>query len=163
VLFRSAFSKKKKKRKYNNLPNLDYDAVYKIKRNFPHLNIIINGGISTIEESLFHLKKVDGVMLGKIAYKNPSLLYEVDETIFKSKKKNPINKIQLIKNMYPYIEKQLSSGVTLYKIIRHMIGLFYKEKVSRLWKNFISIETRKKGVCIKSLDNVLSKIMNILK
>jgi len=155
---RNAFTNIYSPKKNRSLPTLKYNIVYKIKKEFPHLNIVINGGITTIKESLFHLQKVDGVMLGQEAYKNPSLLKQVDEKIFNYSKKQKLSNFQLLYSMFPYIEKQITYGIPIYKITRHVLGLFKGEKGYKQWKKYLIQESYKKNASV----NILEKAMKFI-
>ncbi|CAL4323895.1 tRNA dihydrouridine(20/20a) synthase DusA [Buchnera aphidicola] len=120
------------------IPKLKYEYVYKLKKDFPQLNIIINGGIKSIKEIKFHLKKVNGVMMGRFAYQNPMFLKKIDYKIFKNKKKK-IKIKKILKKMCKYaIKNQILYNVSPKKIFCHMIGLFKNKKGSKKWKRFIS-------------------------
>jgi tRNA-dihydrouridine synthase A len=93
------------------IPPLKYDWVYQLKRDFPHCEIIINGGINNLDACLDHLRQVDGVMLGREPYRNPYMLHNVDEIIFSDTQSDVPNRIALLHLMYPYIEAQLSKGL----------------------------------------------------
>ena len=105
------------------IPPINYERVYKLKEKFPELQIVINGGISTIEASLFHLEKVDGVMMGREAYDNPYLLKDVDTIIFKKNIRVKDRK-QILMDYIPYLESQYQSGVKLIHVTKHLMGLF---------------------------------------
>jgi len=155
---RKAFTNIYSPKKNRSLPTLKYNVVYRIKQEFPHLNIVINGGITTIKESLSHLKKVDGVMLGQEAYKNPNLLRKVDKEIFNYSQKSKLNNVQLLYSMFPYIEKQITFGIPIYKITRHMLGLFKGEKGYKKWKKYVVQESYKKNASINILEEAMKFI-----
>ncbi|KHT41701.1 tRNA dihydrouridine(20/20a) synthase DusA [Vibrio sinaloensis] len=139
------------------IPPLDYPRAYQLKKDFAHLNIAVNGGVKTLGDSLSHLEHVDGVMVGREAYQNPYLLAEVDQQIFGLDK--PIKKrSQVVKEMYPYIEAQLSKGAYLGHITRHMIGLFQAMPGARQWRRYISENAHKPGAGIEVVEAALAKI-----
>lgn len=139
------------------IPPLDYPRAYQIKKDFPHLQIGVNGGIKTLAESLEHLEHLDGVMIGREAYQNPYLLAEVDQTIFGMN--TPVKKrSQVVEAMYPYIEKQLANGSNLGHISRHMIGLFQALPGGRQWRRYISENAHKKGAGVEVIQTALTKI-----
>ncbi|NIG99419.1 MAG: tRNA dihydrouridine(20/20a) synthase DusA [Buchnera aphidicola (Periphyllus acericola)] len=130
-----------------NIPPLKYDYVYQLKKDFPHLKIIINGGIKSILEIKKHLKIVDGVMLGRKIYKNPLFLKKIERKIFNNKKKN--KKIKIIKKMSKYIKKEIKKKTSIKSITRHMNGFFYKKKGSKKWKkklNNLNLKKIKKNI-----------------
>ena len=105
------------------IPPLNYNRVYKLKERFPHLNIIINGGINTLDESLHHLNYVDGVMMGRKAYDNPLILTEVDHKIFNQEKQD-IQLDKILLSLLPYIQYELEKGTKISHITKHLMGLF---------------------------------------
>ncbi|CAL4324492.1 tRNA-dihydrouridine(20/20a) synthase [Buchnera aphidicola (Periphyllus testudinaceus)] len=134
-------------KKNRTIPSLKYKYVYKLKKDFPHLKFIINGGINTILEIKKHFKKVDGVMMGRGIYKNPFLLNKIDFKIFHEKKKK---RKEIIKKMSIYIEKEIQKKTSIKSIIRHMNGIFYNKKGSKKWKNKLNnINKKNKIINIK--------------
>ena len=95
------------------IPPLKYDWVYRLKQDFPGQQIIINGGIKTLDACHHHLKHVDGVMLGREPYQNPYLLHNVDQEIFNQAGLDCPSRIAMLHRVYPYIEQQLSQGMPL--------------------------------------------------
>ena len=126
------------------LPPLRYTVVHEIKRAFPDLTIVINGGITTLDECSDHLQHVDGVMLGRAAYYNPWLLAGVDPALFGDEA--PVTtREQAIERMAPYIEEQLANGVALTSITRHLIPLFLGQPGARRWRRALSEDARSPG------------------
>ncbi|OYV21018.1 MAG: hypothetical protein CG439_243 [Methylococcaceae bacterium NSP1-2] len=119
------------------IPPLRYDIVYTLKQDNPHLNIIINGGITTLEQTETLLEHVDGVMVGREAYHNPYLLAEVDQRFFGATYP-PISRQQVVALLIPYSQTQLANGVRLNSIARHILGLFHGEYGGRLWRRHLS-------------------------
>src|SRR5690606_34736950 len=106
------------------IPPLRYGDVYRLKRELPHLTIVINGGIDELPACADHLRQVDGVMLGRTAYHNPWLLASVDEQLFASP--GPAaSREQVVERMIPYIERHLAAGGSLHHVSRHMLGLWH--------------------------------------
>ena len=105
------------------IPPLDYERVYRLKEKFHTLNIIVNGGIKSIQDSLNHLQFVDGVMLGREAYDNPYILTEVDSLIF-NKVAYPKTRQDILLEMLPYMEQELEEGTKITRITKHLLGLF---------------------------------------
>ena len=136
------------------IPPLDYERVYQLKRDFPHLNISINGGIKTIDEIKHHLNFVDGVMVGREAYQNPSLLGEIDSQIF-NENQPPVTARQAVEKMLPYIEKELEKGVYLNHIVRHMLGAFQNCKGARQWRRHLSENACKQGANVSVVEEAL--------
>jgi len=120
------------------VPPLRYDVVFQLKKNFPQLEIVINGGITTLEQSKTLLEYVDGVMLGREVYQNPYLLAEVDNLLFGDN--SPIlSREEVVSALLPYIQTQLQHPeMRLNSISRHIFGLFHGEYGARLWRRFLS-------------------------
>ena len=137
------------------IPPLDYERVYQLKRDFPHLNISINGGIKTIEEIKTHLQFVDGVMVGREAYQNPSLLGAIDSQIF-GENQPLVTAKEAVEKMFPYIEQQLLQGVYLNHIVRHMLGAFQQCKGARQWRRHLSENATKPGAGVEVVEQALA-------
>jgi tRNA-dihydrouridine synthase A len=144
------------------VPPLRYEEVYRIKKEFPHLNIEINGGIKNIEEIEGHLTHVDGVMLGRIAYDNPFMLAEVDR-LFACSNTNAVTRREIIEKMIPYVEKMEKLGIAPHLILRHTLGLFFDKRGSRLWKQLITPPYPKgytgRDILLKTLDELPQEIL----
>ena len=119
---RKAWLKGLSPRENRNIPPLNYERVYKLKDEFPHLEIIINGGLETIEDSKNHLTKVDGVMMGRKAYENPFQLTKVDHLFYGMPFLSKTRKEVLLR-MIPYIIQQHKAGIKINLISRHFMGL----------------------------------------
>ncbi|MBL4762075.1 MAG: tRNA dihydrouridine(20/20a) synthase DusA [Gammaproteobacteria bacterium] len=123
------------------IPPLQYADVYQLKKDFPHLSIIINGGIKLLSETVEHLQHVDGVMLGREPYHNPYMLSQVDEILF-NEASNALKPHDILKSYLPYMEDQLAQGVRLHQMTRHVMGLFHGMPNARLWRRKLSEEVR---------------------
>ena len=120
------------------IPPLKYDFVYQLKRDFPELEIIINGGIRTVEEIDEHLKHLDGVMIGREAYHNPWLLSVFDERYYGDAAQTK-SRLQVVESMLPYIEAQVATGgPRMNSIVRHMLGLMSGLRGARLFRQQMS-------------------------
>ena len=119
---RKAWLKGLSPKENRNIPPLNYERVYKLKDEFPHLEIIINGGLENVDDSKNHLIKVDGVMMGRKAYENPFQLTKVDHLIY-GMPFLPKTKEEVLLKMIPYIIQQHKAGVKINLISRHLIGL----------------------------------------
>ncbi|WP_308571256.1 tRNA dihydrouridine(20/20a) synthase DusA [uncultured Haemophilus sp.] len=137
------------------IPPLDYARVYRLKADFPELKIAINGGIKTLEEMQTHLQFVDGVMVGREAYQNPSLLGGVDRALF-DPNAPLISARQAVTAMFPYLEAQLSQGVYLNHLIRPMLGAFQQVKGARQWRRYLSENAHKAGAGVEVVETALS-------
>jgi len=119
-----------------NIPKLNYDMVYKIKKENPDLEIIINGGITKIEEIKNHLKLCDGVMIGRSIYQNPYFLTEIEREIFKTNN-NPLRE-EVVEKLLEYLEKEVKLGTKVNHIMRHSVGLYHGQAGSKNWKRYLS-------------------------
>ncbi|PWQ99200.1 tRNA dihydrouridine(20/20a) synthase DusA [Leucothrix pacifica] len=139
------------------IPPLNYDLVYQIKREFPQLEIIINGGITTLDECTTHLQSVDGVMVGREAYHNPYHLIDVDAMIYNDIGSNA-SRMQILDQFSEYIEARLSEGVPLKHMTRHILGLFQGMTGAKAWRRHISEQAYKPGAGIEVLREAASHI-----
>jgi len=139
------------------VPPLDYDLVYKMKRDFPQLEIIINGGVETLREVSKHRPHVDGVMMGREAYHNPYVLALVDQHFY-GHRLDPLTRHEVVERMKPYIEKELSAGTRLHSITRHMTGLFQGLPGARGWRRVLSEGGVGDGAGLEVLDEALRQI-----
>jgi tRNA-dihydrouridine synthase A len=140
------------------IPPLNYDLVYQLKRDMPELEIIINGGITSLEQSKQHLTHVDGVMLGREAYHNPSMLRRVDSELFGCQR-SLVEPIDAIRQLYPYIEQQLATdNVRLNHITRHLLGLFQGQRGAKIFRRYISENAHKPNAGIEVLEQALRAV-----
>jgi tRNA-dihydrouridine synthase A len=126
------------------VPPLRYDTVYQLKTDFPHLEIILNGGISTLEQADEVLQYVDGVMVGREAYHNPYMLAEVDNRFY-GVQREVLLREDILESLIPYVQQQLQAGVRLNSVARHILGLFHGMPGGRLWRRQISENACKSG------------------
>ncbi len=119
------------------VPPLDYERVYRLKESHPELEIIINGGIETLEQCKDHLNHVDGVMLGRAAYHDSYLLAGVDEQIFGDGRPGP-SRAQILQNFLVYAESELAKGEPLHHLTRHILGLFKGQPGARAYRRLLS-------------------------
>ena len=150
---RKALLKKLSPKENLNIPPIKYEFVYKLKNYFNDNEIIINGGIKTINEIKNHLNKVDGVMIGRAIYHSPYFLAEIEKEIFKNQ--YIPTRAEVMENLIPYIQEQTSKGAQLNHIMRHTVGLFHGQKGSKEWKQYLS-----KNMCIRDAD--LQKVNHIM-
>lgn len=138
------------------IPPLRYELVYQLKKDFPELEIIINGGIKSHAECAEHLKQVDGVMLGREAYQNPWILSAVDNLYYNTNSTELTDRKAVIQSLFPYIQQQLSQGVPLHHISRHTLGLFHGLPGARLYRRHLSENATRKGVGIEVMEQALA-------
>ena len=119
-----------------NIPKLNYGMVYKVKEENPDLEIIINGGISKIDEIKNHLTLCDGVMIGRSIYQNPYSLVEIENEIFGTKEKP--TREEVAEKLLEYLEKEVKLGTKVNHIMRHTVGLYHGQIGSKDWKRYLS-------------------------
>ena len=144
-------------RENRDVPPLQYDRVYQLKKAFPHLELIINGGITSHEEVAVHLNHVDGVMMGREAYSNPYLLATVDQQFFGSSD-IPITEIELVMRYKEYVAEQLAQGVPLRTLTRYLVGLFKGYPGARRWRRYLSEHGSSKELGVRILDEALKQL-----
>ncbi len=126
------------------IPPLRYDFVYQLKKDFPELHISINGGIKSLSAMSEHLNHVDGVMIGREAYHNTYLMSQVDKLFYQSDQEIPTRK-EIINAYADYIELQMSKGVPLMQLTRHVLGLMHSCHGSKGFRRLISENSHKEG------------------
>jgi tRNA-dihydrouridine synthase A len=136
------------------VPELNYERVYQLKNDFPELEFIINGGISNLDDSLAHLKKIDGVMLGREAYANPYMLSEVDRIIYGDDKPSKTRQ-KIAEEFVNYIDNELAKGVKLSAMTRHILGLYHGMPGARQFRRHISENAHKPGANTDVVINAL--------
>jgi tRNA-dihydrouridine synthase A len=138
------------------VPPLDYDLVYRLKRERPALTVIINGGIGALDEAEKHLNHVDGVMLGRAAYQSPALLAEVDARFFAGEPKHVERAVDAYVD---YVGRQLALGVPLNAMTRHMLGLFHGRAGARLFRRHLSENATRAGANVETLRAALALVV----
>ncbi len=139
------------------IPPLDYDRVYRLKRAWPDLPVILNGGVASVEEARAHLAHVDGVMMGRAAYQEPWRLLAVDPDIFDAPP--PVATLKAaVEALSPYIARELSRGTRLHSITRHLHGLFHAVPGARAFRRHLATECVKPGAGLDDLRRALDLI-----
>lgn len=156
---RKAWLKGLSPKENRDIPPLNYERVYRLKRDFTDLEIVINGGIHNMQQIRDHLQFVDGVMIGREAYHNPWLLARIDSEIF-GEKPDFRSPVEALEAMYPYIESQLAEGERLASITRHVLGLFQGIPGTRRFKQYLSENAHKPGAGLDVLVNASSHFRN---
>ena len=139
-----------------NIPPLKYDYVYKLKKDFPKEEIIINGGITSVDEIKSHFKKTDGVMIGRAAYHTPYLLADIEKEIFNNE--NVPSRQEVIERLIPYVKDELKKGTRLNQIMRHTLGLFHGQTGASYWKRYLSENMCVRDADVKKIDHIMDKI-----
>ncbi|MGY4027272.1 tRNA dihydrouridine(20/20a) synthase DusA [Aeromonas rivuli] len=144
-------------RENREIPPLDYERVYRVKRDYPALTIALNGGVNALEQTLDHLQQVDGVMMGREAYQNPYILADVDRQLFGQTGSVP-SRHEVVHMMLPYIEQELAKGNYLSHVTRHMLGLFQNMPGARAWRRHLSENACKPGAGIQVVLDAMAKV-----
>ena len=139
-----------------NIPPLKYDVVYRLKKDFPKEEIIINGGITSTEQIKEHLKMVDGVMMGRSIYHSPYLLADIEREIFNNE--NILSRQEVMENLVPYVKEETKKGTRLNQIMRHTLGLFHGQAGSSFWKRYLSENMCVRDADVKKIDHIMDKI-----
>lgn len=137
------------------IPPLNYSRAALIRREFPELRVVLNGGIRDMKAIRDHLNTFDGVMVGREAYQNPWLLSQVDQQLYGEDSRQP-DRRQVAESMIPYIERQLARGASLHHITRHMLGLFQGCPGGRRYRRHLSENAWKPGAGIEVLLQALA-------
>jgi tRNA-dihydrouridine synthase A len=143
------------------IPPLRYEDVYRLKQEFPHLAIEINGGVQTLEQVHIHLRFVDAVMIGRAAYDNPYLFATVDQAIYEEDKR-PLTRQEIAEVMLPYIKRWVDRGGKLHAVTRHMLQLFAGEPGTRAWKRYLTEQSSVLGAGVEVIQAALQHQMEVL-
>jgi len=139
-----------------NIPPLKYEMVYKLKEDFKDLEIIINGGITSVDQVKNHLNKVDGVMIGRSIYHSPYMLSDIEKEIFQNN--NILTREEIIKELVPYVKNEIKNGTRLNQIMRHTLGLFHGQTGSSYWKRYLSENMCVRDADVKKIDHIMDKV-----
>ena len=139
------------------IPPLLYERVYRLKQEFPPLEIILNGGIQTLDACAEHLRQVDGVMVGREAYQNPLLLLDVDHRIYGVT--DSVTRLEgVLAGLLQYVQHQLDQGAQLGWISRHLLGLFQGQPGARRFRRHLSENACRPGAGIEVLQDALALV-----
>ena len=139
-----------------NIPPLKYEMVYKLKEDFKDLEIVINGGITSVDQVKNHLNKVDGVMIGRSIYHSPYMLSDIEKEIFQNN--NILTREEIIKELVPYVKNEIKNGTRLNQIMRHTLGLFHGQTGSSYWKRYLSENMCVRDADVKKIDHIMDKV-----
>ena len=139
-----------------NIPPLKYEMVYKLKKDFKDLEIIINGGITSTDQIKNHLIKTDGVMIGRSAYHSPYLLADIEKEIFNNQ--NILSIQEVIEQLVPYVKEEIKKGTRMNQIMRHTLGLFHGQTGSSFWKRYLSENMCVRDADVKKIDHIMDKV-----
>ena len=141
-----------------NIPKLNYDMVYKIKKENPNLEIIINGGITKVSEIKNHLNYCDGVMIGRSIYQNPYSLVEIEKEIF-----NVVNsptREEVVQKLLEYLDKEVKEGTKVNHIMRHTVGLYHGQVGSKEWKRYLSDNMMARDSDFQKAKHIMTIVQN---
>ena len=141
-----------------NIPKLNYEMVYKIKKENPDLNIIINGGISEIQQIKKHFEKCDGVMIGRAIYQNPYFLVDIDREIF-NVQSYPTRE-EVAEKLLQYLEKEVKLGTKVNHIMRHTVGLYHGQIGSKKWKRYLSDNMMARDSDFQKAKHIMAIVQN---
>jgi tRNA-dihydrouridine synthase A len=144
-------------RQNREIPPLDYARVRRLKRDFPSLRIILNGGLKDPEQAKAELSEVDGVMIGREAYQNPYALAWMQQAVFDDPAPLP-SRHEIVWRFLPYIEREIDAGVPLHAMTRHILGLFNGQKGARAWRRHLSTAVHGDGAGPKVVEAALGLI-----
>jgi len=138
------------------IPPLDYGLVYRLKAERPDLEIVINGGIGSLEEAEAHLAHVDGVMLGRAAYHEPGMLGQVDRRLFGAA--SDVDAALAVARYRPHVARELAAGVRLNVLIRPLLGLFHGARGARSWRRILTVGSVRPGAGLELIDEALAAV-----
>lgn len=148
-----------------NVPRLHYDRVYRLKRDYSNLDIIINGGIESIESIVHHLQHTDGIMMGREIYQNPWKLKVIEDHFFnqldescRSAEDDFNTRVNAINAFLPYVEQQLNKGVYLRHMTRHMLGAFHGVGGAKSWRRYLSENGPLKSAGVEVIERALELV-----
>lgn len=157
---RKAWLKGLSPKENRDVPPLDYELVYELKRAHPELIIAINGGIQTLDEAEAHLKHVDGVMLGRTAYHEPAVLGQVDRRFFGAG--GDVGPFEALEAYRPYMADQLAIGVPLVHMTRHMLGLMHGLPGARAFRRILTVDANAPGAGLEVLDRAIDAVRDAI-
>ena len=139
------------------IPPLHYDYVYRLKQEMPELEVILNGGITSLEQGLEHIQHVDGIMMGREAYQNPFILSEVDRLFFDDQ--HPATTRATVSQQFmQYCGEQMARGTKLHHLTRHLLGLYHEVPGARRFRRHLSENAHRPDAGIDVLTEALGKI-----
>lgn len=147
-------------RENREVPPLNYAAVHRLKRDFPRLNIIINGGLTGLDQTLAQLDYVDGAMLGRSVCDDPYLLCEVDARLF-GEKQEYRSRRDIVLDYLPYVADELERGSALKHMTKPLLGLFQGQPGARRWRRYLSEHAGKPGANAATIMRALDLVQQV--
>jgi tRNA-dihydrouridine synthase A len=154
---RKAWLKGLSPKENRDVPPLDHALVHRLKRQRPDLTVVVNGGVASLDEAAAHLAHVDGVMLGRAAYHDPTILADVDARLFGAAGPGP-TPAQAVERYLPYARAELARGTHLAAMTRHMLGLFHGRPGARAWRRTLTVEAARPGADAAVIERALDSI-----
>ena len=154
---RKAWLKGLSPKENRDVPPLDYDLVYRLKRERPGLQVVLNGGVGDLTAALGHMEHVDGVMLGRAAYRDPAILGAADRRVFG--RPDDTSPAEALEAYRPYMSAELRAGTPLNAMTRHMLGLFAGYPGARRWRRLLSEGSVHPGAGMEVLDAALAAVV----
>ena len=151
---RNAWLKGLSPKENREVPPLKYEWVHQLKRDFPHLTIVINGGITSLEECQTHLAHVDGVMLGRQPYQNPWLISDVDRVLFDGEGSGH-TRLSIAEALIPYLQQVLSEGGKLNHVLLHVLGLYQRQPGGKQFRRILSEGMHSEGAGIELFEQAV--------
>jgi len=139
------------------IPPLNYQRVYDIKKDYPELQVSVNGGIQTLDDVQAHLQHVDGTMLGRVVYHDPYSLATADSTVF-GQADQGLSRHEVVEKMLPYISQRMAMGRSLKSITRHLLGLFQGQPGAKAWRRYLSENAHLKGARLEVVEQALALV-----
>ena len=158
---RNAWLKGLSPKENREVPPLKYEWVHQLKRDFPHLTIVINGGITSLEECQTHLAHVDGVMLGREPYQNPWLISDVDRVLFDGDGSGH-TRLSIAEALIPYLQQVLSEGGKLNHVLRHVLGLYQRQPGGKQFRRILSEGMHSEGAGIELFEQAVVQTQTLI-
>ena len=140
------------------IPKLNYPMVYQIKENNKNLEIILNGGITNSDQILEHLKKCDGVMIGRAIYQNPYFLADIENRIFKNN--NVPTRSEIAEKLVDYVKQEVKKGTRINQIMRHTVGLYHGQNGANKWKRYLSDNMMARNSDFQKVNHIMKIAQN---
>ncbi len=140
------------------IPKLNYPLVYEIKKANRNLEIIINGGIVNSQEIINHLKKCDGVMIGRAVYQNPYFLADIENKIFMNK--NVPTRSEITEKLVEYVKDEIKKGTRINQIMRHTVGLYHGQSGANKWKRYLSDNMMARDSDFQKVNHIMTIAQN---
>jgi len=154
---RKAWLKGLSPRENRSKPPLLYDRVYQLKRDFPGLAIVINGGIESLESARQHLTHVDGAMIGRTAYQDPYLLAGADRVIFGALS-DTLDRHVIVERFRDYVQRELAAGTRMHRMTRHLLGLFQGQPGARAFRRVLCEQGQRQDASIEVLEAAVAQV-----